>query len=275
MLPDLRLAYSLSQTGSNREMLDAGETHMSKFLQLLVCYFNDPSLEVSTPCQPSLHCSFAEPIACNKGEFELTESKAKKLFSHSRRYLTTMINDGEKSGNGSNQRLDISDDVQDFVFDLWGRFDAETCDGDDRANFLSHLPHYWLMVWHLCDEGDLLRFTCAQLRDDHTASSLSAPPSVSRGSGSARKFAQQTLELHKQIAESVKNIGMAVARCSDDTSYERASKIRRLDKLRADRYLVFRDSKCQASSQDERDAAADYVRELDEMIDELKAELRG
>jgi hypothetical protein len=98
---------------------------------------------------------------------------------------------------------------------------------------------------------------------------------VSRGSGSARKFAQQTLELHKQIAESVKNIGMAVARCSDDTSYERASKIRRLDKLRADRYLVFRDSKCQASSKDKRDAAADYVRELDEMIDELKAELRG
>eukprot|EP00970_Alexandrium_tamarense_P012214 scaffold2837_cov152-Alexandrium_tamarense.AAC.2 len=53
MLPDLRRAYSLSQTGSNREMLDAGETHMSKFLQLLVCYFNDHSLEVSTPCQPS------------------------------------------------------------------------------------------------------------------------------------------------------------------------------------------------------------------------------
>jgi hypothetical protein len=27
MLPDLRLAYPLSQTGSNREMFDAGETH--------------------------------------------------------------------------------------------------------------------------------------------------------------------------------------------------------------------------------------------------------
>eukprot|EP00970_Alexandrium_tamarense_P018494 scaffold13343_cov264-Alexandrium_tamarense.AAC.3 len=244
MLPDLRRAYSLSQTGSNREMLDAGETHMSKFLQLLVRYFNDPSLEVSTLCQPSLHYSFAEPIACNKGEFELTEMKAKKLISDSRRYLITMINDWEKSGNGSNQRLDDSDD--DLVFDLWGRFVPETCDGDDRANFLRHLPQYWLMVWHLCDEGDLLRFTCAQLRDDHTASSLSAPPSVTRGSGYARKFAQQTLELRKQIADSVKNIGMAVARCSDDTSYERASKICRLDKLRADRYLVFRDSKCQA-----------------------------
>ena len=111
MLPDLRRAYSLSQTGSNREMLDAGETHMSKFLQLLVRYFNDPSLEVSTPCQPSLHYSFAEPIACNKGEFELTEMKAKKLISDSRRYLTTMINDWEKSGNGSNQRLDDSDEI--------------------------------------------------------------------------------------------------------------------------------------------------------------------
>eukprot|EP00970_Alexandrium_tamarense_P011492 scaffold2507_cov100-Alexandrium_tamarense.AAC.3 len=142
MLPDLRRAYSLSQTGSNREMLDAGETHMSKFLQLLVRYFNDPSLEVSTPCQPSLQYSFAEPIVCNKGEFELTEMKAKKLISDSRRYLTTMINDWEKSGNGSSQRLDDSDD--DLVFDLWGRFVPETCDGDDRANFLRHLPHYWL-----------------------------------------------------------------------------------------------------------------------------------
>eukprot|EP00970_Alexandrium_tamarense_P013006 scaffold3201_cov115-Alexandrium_tamarense.AAC.3 len=204
-----------------------------------------------------------------------TESKAKKLISDSRCCLTTMIKDSEKSGNGSNQRLDNSDDDRDFVFDLWGRFDEETCDGDDRANFLRHLPHYWLMVWHLCDEGDLLRFTCAQLRDDHSASYLSAPPSVSRGSGSAQKLAQQTLELHMEIAESVKNIGRAVARCSDDTSYERASKIRRLDKLKAARYLAFKDSKCQASSQEERDAAADYVEDLDEMIDELKAELMG
>jgi hypothetical protein len=29
MLPDLRLAYPLSQTGSNREMFDAGETHIT------------------------------------------------------------------------------------------------------------------------------------------------------------------------------------------------------------------------------------------------------
>jgi hypothetical protein len=39
--------------------------------------------------------------------------------------------------------------------------------------------------------------------------------------------------------------------------------------------LVFKDSKCQASSQEERDAAADYVKDSDEMIDELKAELMG
>eukprot|EP01082_Thalassiosira_pseudonana_P008894 g7837.t1 g7837 contig26:387915-388402(-) len=116
--------------------------------------------------------------------------------------------------------------------------------------------------------------TCG-LHDEHCASSLIAPPSVARGSGSARKLAYQTLELQKEIAESVKNIGKAVARCADDSSYERASKIRRLDKLKADRYLVFRDSKCTNSSQEERDAAADYVKDLDEMIDSLKAELMG
>ncbi len=40
---ELRRAYALSQTSSTREMLDAGETYLSRFLKLWVTYFNDPS----------------------------------------------------------------------------------------------------------------------------------------------------------------------------------------------------------------------------------------
>lgn len=287
---DLRRAYMLSQDPSNREMLDAGETHMSNFLKLLVRYFNDPSKTVSTPCQASLHSSFSEAILCNKGDFELTEEKAKKIIADARRHLTTMINDWEKSGNGSNQqRLEDDDEEQDIDMDLWGRFDADaaleaaiekgddTNDGDDRANFLKHLPQYWLMVWHLCDEGDLLRFTCAQLRKEHGASSDSTPSDVSRAGGktSARKLAQQTYDLQKQIAASVRDIGRAVSAFSStqDKTFERASKIRRLDMLKGDRYLTFKDSKNPLSVEEERAAAAEFVKELDERIAKIEKEL--
>eukprot|EP00986_Skeletonema_menzelii_P019796 scaffold29150_cov371-Skeletonema_menzelii.AAC.1 len=240
---DLRRAYTLSQTASTREMLDAGETYMSRFLKLLVTYFNDSSKTVSTAAHPSLHSAFSEPIVCNKGDFELTEEKAKKLFADSRKHLTTMINNWERSGNGSNQQLvDDDDDENEFDADLWGRFDSEAAadheDGDDRASFLKHLPHYWLMVWQLCDEGDLLRFTCAQLRDEHSASSDTTPTPVSSGRGSssasARKLAQESYALQKEIASSVKDIGKAVAAFSSaaDKTYERASKIRRIDQLK-------------------------------------------
>eukprot|EP01082_Thalassiosira_pseudonana_P008673 g7888.t1 g7888 contig26:508434-508880(-) len=136
-----------------------------------------------------------------------------------------MINDWERSGNGSNQQRleeDFFDELGDF--DTWGRFDPGTCDGDDRSNFLRHLPVYWLMVWHLCDEGDLLRFTCAQLREEHSASSEITPGGVSHGSGTSsasktgQKTAQQTYELQKELVSTVKDIGKAVAKFSDDTT---------------------------------------------------------
>eukprot|EP00574_Skeletonema_japonicum_P005801 CAMPEP_0201733090 /NCGR_PEP_ID=MMETSP0593-20130828/30630_1 /ASSEMBLY_ACC=CAM_ASM_000672 /TAXON_ID=267983 /ORGANISM="Skeletonema japonicum, Strain CCMP2506" /LENGTH=504 /DNA_ID=CAMNT_0048226179 /DNA_START=116 /DNA_END=1627 /DNA_ORIENTATION=- len=278
---ELRRAYALSQTSSTREMLDAGETYLSRFLKLWVTYFNDPSKTVSTSPQQSLHYTFGAPIICDKGAFEFNEEKAKKLLGDCRRHLTTMINNWEKSGNGSNQqRLDDDDEDSEFDMDLWGRFDADKAmeheDGDDRANFLKHLPFYWLMVWHICDEGDLLRFTCAQLRDEHSASSDSTPLPVSRGGGtsSARKLLQQTYELQQDIAVSVKNIGNAVSALAADDSFERASKIRRLDQLKGERYNVFKDTKCRHITEEERVVATDYVNELDERIATIESELQ-
>lgn len=277
---DLRRAYAYSQTPSHREMLDGRETYKSRFLKLMVQYFNDSNISVSTPSQPSLHSCFSEPILCDKGDFELTEEKAKKILGDSRRHLTTMINDWERSGNGSNQQRleeDFFDELGDF--DTWGRFDPGTCDGDDRSNFLRHLPVYWLMVWHLCDEGDLLRFTCAQLREEHSASSEITPGGVSRGSGTSsasktgQKTAQQTYELQKELVSTVKDIGKAVAKFSDDTTYERASKIRRLDMLKDTRYEVYKDSKSKRNTAEERAVAAEYVKDLDERIATMEMEL--
>eukprot|EP01082_Thalassiosira_pseudonana_P005130 g4770.t1 g4770 contig16:314033-315247(+) len=141
---DLRRAYTYSQTPSHREMLDGRETYKSRFLKLMVQYFNDSNISVSTPSQPSLHSCFSEPILCDKGDFELTEEKAKKILGDSRRHLTTMINDWERSGNGSNQQRldeDVFDELGDF--DAWGRFDP----GSSKQKFYStsygSVTDYW------------------------------------------------------------------------------------------------------------------------------------
>eukprot|EP00970_Alexandrium_tamarense_P016090 scaffold6106_cov134-Alexandrium_tamarense.AAC.1 len=162
-------------------------------------------------------------------------------------------------------------------------FDPGTCDGDDRSNFLRHLPVYWLMVWHLCDEGDLLRFTCAQLPKEHSASSEVTLGSVARARGTssasttahktAQKTAQQTYDLQKELVSTVKDIGKAVAKFSDDTTYERASKMRRLDQLKDTRYEVFKDSKSKRNSVEERAVAEEYLKDLDERIATMEMEL--
>ena len=71
----------------------------------------------------------------------------------------------------------------------------------------------------------------------------------------------------------MKDIGKAVAKFSDDTTYERASKIRRLDMLKDTRYEVFKDSKSKRNTAEERAVAAEYVKDLDERIATMEMEL--
>ena len=75
----------------------------------------------------------------------------------------------------------------------------------------------------------------------------------------------------------MKDIGEAVAAFSTtcDKTYERASKKRRIDKLKGDRYLVFKDSMCPNSTEEEKRYAADYVKDLDETIAKIEAELEA
>ncbi len=262
-------------------MLDAGVSFMSEFTEYVVAKHNDPSVVYSTPSQPSLHSYFARPIVCcHVPDFILTAEKVKKIIADTRRHVTDMVMRWERSGNGSNQLVDEGDSNGEIDYDLWGRFDPETMDGDDRGSFLGTRPYHWLIVWHICDEGDLLRFTCAMLRDEHSASSSATPSAVSRGNSSStsstRRFAQQQFELTKQIAKSVKDISRAVAVYgqNEDAVTERAFKIRRLDKLRSQRYFVF-STQCNTDSAEEKAAAAAYVQELDETIATLQEEIDG
>ena len=97
--------------------------------KLLEQYFNDASITVSSQIPPSLNSlnsSFSDPSVCNKGDYELTEEKAKEILEKARRRLTTIINNWEKSGNGSSQHhLDDEDEEQEIDYDLCGHVDQQ------------------------------------------------------------------------------------------------------------------------------------------------------
>jgi hypothetical protein len=104
----------------------AAVTTITDAHKLLAQYFNDASKTVSTPILPSLHSSFSEPIVRNNGDYEMTEEEAKEFIDKARRRHTTLINNWEKSGNGSSQRhLDDEDEEQEIDYVLCGHVDQQ------------------------------------------------------------------------------------------------------------------------------------------------------
>ena len=73
----------------------------------------------------------------------------------------------------------------------------------------------------------------------------------------------------------MKDIGNAVSAMAVDDCFERASKIRRLDQLKGECecHHVFKDSMNRHITEEERAAATNFVRGLDEMIATIVSEL--
>jgi hypothetical protein len=170
----------------------------------------------------------------------------------------------------------------------WALETGATNDGDDRANFLHHLPTFWLMIWHLFDEYDLLRFTCAQLREEHSASSSTTPQPVSRGSSNTssssrtrklEKIAEDTLQLQKTLVKSVDEMGKAIKTLADAEvtacEFMRSQKLRRLDSLRHERYNTQRESLSSGLNEQEREVAVLHVQHLNMEIARIESELGG
>lgn len=289
--------YLNSQNPATREQIDAGVTPKDLFHIKQVEKFNDASFLLSTVPNRTLHSDFHQPIVCNKGDFELTVEKSKDVVNTIRRTVTSMASKYELSGNGANQR-DVSNDQDDGedLPDNWGRFDANrmrewaeesgaTNDGDDRANFLGPRPTFYLYTWHILDVNNLIRFTCAQLRDEHSASSDETPRPVSRqrttGPSSARSrklsaIAEANLELQKTLVASMTEMGRAVASMSgDDTmadAFAQAQKQRRLDKLRSERYNMMVQAVDSEMNDAQKKVASDRVAELNREIERAEEE---
>jgi hypothetical protein len=233
---DVYQAFQKRDDTPTREELDAGETPSSKYHALVVRLHNDASVEVVLGPFPSL--GYNEPIVCEKGDFEMTVEKSKKLDGSNRRSLNAIIDRYERSGNGSNQhahnRGEFELEEGASVDSLWGRTthaqrdqneagngQDETECGDDRANFLRSEPKDILVTWQIFDKLDMIRKVCAKLGESHRASSEATPPSTARGSRSRKTPRPQEDGGEDDEGMTPKEL---------DLLFFKAQKIRRLDR---------------------------------------------
>jgi hypothetical protein len=91
--------------------------------------FNERETEYWTPAIPKLHEKFVQPILCKRSGDVLTPDKAKDLVQDHKTLLHEMMNNYNKSGNGSDTAV-FDGDWEDLI----------VVDGDDRRNFLRHCP---------------------------------------------------------------------------------------------------------------------------------------
>lgn len=86
-----------------------------EWYELLVALFNDPDQEARTDVLSTLHSKFADAIDCPKGNYDLTDEKAKKLIDTMKHHLRVIIERYNTSGNGSDMRIvtDVDSDCDD------------------------------------------------------------------------------------------------------------------------------------------------------------------
>ncbi|KAL9191592.1 hypothetical protein ACHAXT_001298 [Thalassiosira profunda] len=284
-IDDIYEAYMRSQDCLNRMEIDAGMSGAgADFHAMAVEQLNDREWVPECEAAPTLHSDFAYRRAVPRGDFEWTPEKLKKYIGDVRRNLSDMIRRYEISGNGSNQATHDDGDNEDAIEseeETWGRFnaerarrvaerrgeqDVETSGGDDRANFLRHLPVDWLYTWHAFDQRGLLHFTCVRLAQGQAANSHESPAPTARPR--SNRLNDQMARNQREMLTSVQDIGDSIA------EFGRAAKIRRLDQL--DRELVDATvARDEATTEAGRATYEAYVARLNRRLDALETEVYG
>ena len=82
----------------------------------MVILFNDLLVEAKTNILPTPHSRFSDAIDCPKGNYDLTEEKAKKLIHTMKHQLRVIIDRYNQSGNGSDMRVveDVDSDIEEI-----------------------------------------------------------------------------------------------------------------------------------------------------------------
>ena len=133
--------------------------------------FNNPDYNPTTNVYSDLHAIFSYPIELTQSSCPtVTPQKIKEKLSESRAKVVMLADAWHSSGNGSSQLVDKEENP------LFGHFESDIIDGDDRAAFLplGARPHI-LYMWQLFDENQMLHYTMAKLPKDYVASSNSVP----------------------------------------------------------------------------------------------------
>lgn len=116
---EVRAAYLRAQRvlegGPNGELsLRNHAERQPEWYELLVVLFNDVDQEAQTVILSTLHSKFTEVIQCPKGDYDLTEEKAKKLLDTLKHQFRLIIDRYNMSGNGSDMRVlnDVDSDCE-------------------------------------------------------------------------------------------------------------------------------------------------------------------
>ena len=287
-------AFMRMQNCLTRTEIDAGQSGAgTEFWELAIPRLNEDDWVPESQAVPSLHSEFALRRNWPRRGYEWTVEKGKKYLNDVRRDLTETIRRYEISGNGANQAVQDDDNGHDNI--NWGRFDAErarrvaeeriaagnlnpdaTIDGDDRSSFLRHLPVDFLYTWFTLDRLNVIRFTCAQLSQDQSASSHSTPtPTSGTRNSRSNEHREQAVRTQREMVASVRNIGVSISDMSkSNADMGRAAKIRRIDELRSERYRVAL-SRAAASNNAEEEVHETYITELSVQIDQASREVYG
>ena len=279
-------SYMRSQNCLTRSELDAGRSGAgTEFREMAVEKLNDEEWAPRLAATPSLHPDFAQPRTLVKGDYVWTTDKVKTFLNDVRRNLTSMIERYERSGNGSNQAALDGDTEEGGDADAnWGRvrqvfIAAEgeaTIDGDDRANFLQHLPVEYLYLWDTFDKHNLLRFTCARLSQANSASSHRTPQSTSsrtRARSNQASNEQQIQHRQQQMVDTLRNMGRSIAEANAEMG--RATKMRCIYDLRAQRYRIALASAAAPAGSPEEAVHERYGEELTQQITIMESDLYG
>ena len=175
---DVQEAFLNRNEWGDRQAIDArNSTSRADTFEEICCQkFNDHNFSPDTFTYPELHEDFRNSITLHGSSAPVaTPSKIKEKLGSARCNVLRVINDWERSGNGSGQRAEADEEFGHVSEDqLWrspGDNEEEFMDGDNRKNFLRDLKPHILYCWQIFDDFYILQNSLSVIPAEFSASS--------------------------------------------------------------------------------------------------------
>jgi hypothetical protein len=187
---DVREAFIERYDVLNRPQLDARNSPIRPptYLEKITEKYNSPEFSPQSEILPNLYEEFAESIdlSLDKVPSTITPEQAKSWLADQKTKLVLMINAWEKSGNGTGNRDQETQEE-------WGHMDDEHYQDDNRSSYLNANRSLILYFWHMADVNDMLQETVTVLNKDMSATTDNVPD-VATGPSSSIKRKQADVQ---------------------------------------------------------------------------------